>query len=213
MKKVAILGLANTLETAPKEYNGDIWTCNDGAIRRTQQFNAPNITAMFDAHDLNVAEASEKQAALLCESFNIPVYGVQEYPWLRNSHRIPREEIIALTKIDLFSNVICYMIGYAILKRYKQIDLWGVHHHPIQRDGQETAIIHFWLGFAMGKGINIVINDYGDDGCSILKNGEYWTGAGSYGHWDAEYNQELEDEARDNPLKSPKVVPVNEVKL
>ena len=208
-----ILGLAHTLEDAPKEYDGEIWTCNDGAIRRTVKYEAPYITAMFDVHNLNVAEASEKQAALLCESFNIPVYSVQEYPWLRNSHRLPKEAIEALIQLDVFSNVVSYMLGYAILQGFEEIDLWAVHHHPAQRDAQETAIVHLWLGIALGRGIKISVKDYNDAGCAIMKNGEYWTGPGAYGHWDNEKNRLMEQEARENPLKSPGTVTTKEVKL
>jgi hypothetical protein len=209
MKKVLILGLANTMEDAPIEYDGDIWTCNDGAIRRTRKHGRPYITAMFDAHNLNVAELSEMQAAMLCESFNIPIYGVQEYPWLRTSQRYPYEDACGIMGMTLFSDVVCYMIAYAILKEYEHIDLVGVHMHPEHRDNQESAIVHLWLGIAMGKGIKVNVMDYDDVGCAILKNGEYWTGQGSYGHWDPQANLIMEIEARSKPREEPQhVIPV-----
>ena len=213
MKKVMMLGLAHGMEEAPKDYDGEVWTCNDGAMRRTRKHGKPYITAMYNAHNLNVAELSEKQSALLCEAFNIPIYSVMEYPWLRNSHRMPRKEIASTSMYDVFSNVICYMIGDAIRQGFEQIDLWGVHLHPEQRDGQESAITHLWLGIAIGKGIKLVVKDYDEEGCAIMKNGAYWTGEGSYGQWDTAENLKLEAEARDNPRVPLEEVPTQEVKF
>ena len=212
MKKVLILGLAQTLEDAPAEYDGDIWTCNDGAMRRTRKHGSPKIDAMFEVHNMNVGLPSVKQSAILCETFNIPIYGTQEYPWLRNSHLYPIEEVRQIIGLDLFSDVICYMIAYAILKGYEQIDINGVHLNPNQRDHQESVLVHLWLGVAMGRGIKINVVDCDTDGCAILKNGVYWTGPGAYGHWDHEYNLALESEARDNPGVAPEGdMPLHEV--
>lgn len=206
MKKVLILGLASTMEDAPAEYDGDIWTCNDGAIRRTQKYGKPYLTAMFDAHNLNVAEISEMQAAILCESFNIPIYGVQEYPWLRTSHRYPFEEVSDMIGFGLFSDVFCYMVAYAIYMKFDHIDIMGAHLHPLQRDHQESAIAHFWVGHAMGRGIAVNIMDYDNDNCALMKNGEYWTGPGAYGHWEPKANLLMEIEARRNPRQEPEHV-------
>jgi len=205
MKKVMILGLGKTMEQAPIEYDGEIWTCNDGATRRTQAHGKPYITAMFNMHNLNVAFSSEKQAATLCEVFHIPVIGVQEYPWLRTSRRFPREAV--LKKIgrgrDIFSDVICYMFALAIYDGFEQVDIWGVHMHPVQRDSQESALVHYWLGRVEGAGIKVNIHDYNDPHCAILTNGVYWTGPGSYGHWNPEYRLGLEQEAKTKPMELP----------
>jgi hypothetical protein len=212
MKKVLILGLAETLKDAPIEYEGEIWTCNDGAMRRTLQHGKPFIDAMFDMHNLNVATSAEKQSVTLCETFNIPVFGVQEYPWLRNSFKYPLAEAMAIANTDLFSNVICYMIAKAILDGYTHIDMYGVHLHPDQRDYAESALVHMWLGIAMGRNIGLGIQDYNAPGNALLHNGNYWTGEGAYGHWNEGLNLEMEKEARDNPIEAPKdEMPVHEV--
>jgi len=185
-------------------------------MRRTQKYGQPHITAMFDMHNLNIALPSEKQSATLCEVFHIPVIGTREYPWLRTSEIYPREEVIEKLGADLFSDVICYMLALAIHKEFERIDLWGVHLHSNHCDHQESAIVHYWLGRAHGAGITIIVNDYDHPECSILSNSVYWTGPGSYGHWDEK--QWLADEAtaRTEPLKlpdgmRPKKMPLQEV--
>ena len=60
--------------------------------------------------------------------------------------------------IPYFSNTICYMIADAIFAGKKSIHLWGVSQGEKIEYITERGGVEFWLGYAIGKGIDVTIH-------------------------------------------------------
>lgn len=120
------------------------------------------------------------------------VYMQEQYPDVPRSVRYPLEDIRAellprfewtskdRTGRDYFSSTFCYAFALGILKRYDVIEIHGVEmetdtEYRYQRDG-----LTFWLGLALGRGIEVRafcnIFDfplYGYEGEATLDNDEF----------------------------------------
>ena len=70
----------------------------------------------------------------------------------------PLKEVVEAFQNYYFTNSICYMIAYAILTSVKRIDLWGVNQHGMKEYVNERKGVEFWIGLAMGHGIQFQIN-------------------------------------------------------
>lgn len=129
-KKVAILGKLETKFKAPfNDKSWDIWGFNWHKIMPSR------YTLWFDIH----ANGFNPIADITRENF-------------------PFKEVENLVGGQYFNNTVSYLIGYAILKGYKEIGLYGVkflRDYDEQRGGQ-YANVRELIFFAKGKGIKII---------------------------------------------------------
>ena len=65
-----------------------------------------------------------------------------------------------------FTNSVCYMIAMAIKEEYERIELYGVRQAGLVEYMDQRKGVEFWVGYAMGKGIEVYINPP----TSLLKN-------------------------------------------
>ena len=65
-----------------------------------------------------------------------------------------------------FTNSVCYMIAMAIKEGYGRIELYGVRQAGLVEYMDQRKGAEFWVGYAMGKGIEVYINPP----TSLLKN-------------------------------------------
>ena len=78
------------------------------------------------------------------------------YPDVPRSEKYPIEEAITLTGSDHFlSSSIAYSITLAVLRGYKQIDIYGVMMASNTEWHYQREGVAFWLGFARGRGIKV----------------------------------------------------------
>jgi len=170
---------------AKKDYDGQMWGCNKVPLMRSVK----ELDATFEVHAMDVDFKKEfdggfnslddfnthLEAAVLCAENEIPFYGVKKYGFIKTSRRIPVE---FLTQIfDGFSNVICYMIAFAIYLKYDHIDLYGVELNPWSRDIHELALVNAWLGIAVGRGMTFEVHGHQS---SVMKNKD----DKPYGNWE-----------------------------
>ena len=80
---------------------------------------------------------------------NIPYICLENYPL---------EIITKLFKTDYFNSTVDYAIALAIYKQVTQIKCWGVNMANNTEYAEQKAGVEFWLGYAMGKGIDVKVN-------------------------------------------------------
>jgi len=145
MKEIIILGRGNGWSEAP---DGECWApCSAMSCRINSQ---KELTRGFDIH----GDSFEKADAFrkLAEDNNVDYY---------TQSKFPLEEIIDYFKTDYFANTICYMIALAIYEGVEKIDFYGVNMNgPNEIYSIERACVEFWVGLAIGKGLEI--NIYGE---------------------------------------------------
>lgn len=131
MKKLAILGKLPTKFKAPfNDNNYHIWGFNYHAdFKRIKRY-----TAWFDIHAYNPNPIAD--------------YTRQNFPFKEC------EEILGG---QYFNNTVSYLIAFAILQGYEEIELYGMRFkagHEIRRDGEYQNVREL-IFFARGKGIKI----------------------------------------------------------
>jgi len=106
--------------------------------------------------DMNVYEdgrwgALEKHSAIesrkLAEVYGVPYIDLGTYPI---------NEIVGYFGTDYFSSTIDYALALAIYKGFKRIDLYGVNMLSGSEYAHQKAGANYWLGQAMGRGIQVV---------------------------------------------------------
>lgn len=128
MKKLAILGKLPTKFYAPfDDKNYDIWAFNV----HTEPL--PRVDVWFDIHTNN----PNPNAHIRRNNF-------------------PFEDVENLVGGRYYNNTVSYLLAYAILKGYKDIDLYGIRF-DIDKERRKLEYQNFreLLFFAKGKGINI----------------------------------------------------------
>lgn len=128
-KKVAILGKLVTKYKAPFDDNTwDIWGFN------WHKAMPPRYTLWFDIH----AHGANPIADITRDNF-------------------PFKEVENMVGGQYFNNTVSYLIGYAILKRYKEIALYGVRflRDADERRGGQYSNVRELLFFAKGRGVKV----------------------------------------------------------
>lgn len=126
--KVAILGKLPTKKKAPfNNKEWDIWTCN------YHKEELPRITCWFDIHAYNPNPRADITR--------------KNYPF---------EEVEKMLGGQYINNSFSYMIAYAILKKYKEIELYGVRFlNDSERRTHQYTNVRELCFFARGRGIKV----------------------------------------------------------
>ncbi len=69
----------------------------------------------------------------------------------------PLEKICAKYDTDLFTSGPCYAIAYAVYKRYRNIDLFGINCMKDEEWFNFREAIMMWLGVAKGSGTKVTV--------------------------------------------------------
>jgi len=156
LEHVIILALGPSWYKCP-ETTGEgeeVWGVN------TMYRNRP-VDRIFIMHDLRHDLClMDKGFIVNANKLGVPVYTAGDYPVFDNNVVYPIEKILNEFKVGFFLNVMCYMIALAILEGVKKISLFGTDMRT--DSGQEYKVnekgaIEFWLGVAIGRGIEISI--------------------------------------------------------
>jgi len=71
--------------------------------------------------------------------------------------RYPLRAVIRDCRSSYFLNSISYMLAYAIHLKYSKIFLYGIDQGPTWELQQAKPHISYWLGFALGRGIEVIM--------------------------------------------------------
>jgi len=156
MKKVSIVGKGSGWWDAPEE--GEVWGVNDLCLVReglTLTFELHDIGERFDPaiYEKGTIKAFEEQIEKI-NRLNIPTMIQKKHGAFPNGIVFPLDKM----PFRYFTSSIAYMIAYAIYKKVDSIDIYGV---PLYGGGEHEAqrpCLEFWIGYAMGKGIEVTIH-------------------------------------------------------
>lgn len=170
MRKALIVGFAPDWNDYPKDYEGEVWSLNMGGVmceRIDTLFLADKLedkTSIKDGYYVpifgddkgkKVKIDEEKYKKIIAER-GIKVISCHPYD-IPNLETYPIKEVVETFGSDYFANTICYMIAYAILKGYEEIELWGVRQGLMTEYMFHKGCIEFWIGMAVGHGVNVRI--------------------------------------------------------
>jgi len=156
LDNIFILGRGQSLARCPtkKPEKTEYWGCNN--IYKVRE-----VDRLFIMH--NIYDIQFNQDKDLIKDVNkkdLPVYTLGKYEELKNNIAYPMEEIIKKFGISYFLNSISYILPLTIMQKPKNIILFGVDMSfgaKIEYMKKEKACLEFWIGVAIGRGINVQI--------------------------------------------------------
>lgn len=167
MKEVIILGKADGWEDAPFYFNHEdiqTWGINTAILSRP-------LDVVFEPHDVewwlenwdkvrtwHKVERGYPKHIEKVNEMELPYLTLKHYDFIPTSQEYPVEEISRHFGVDYFTGGIDYMIAYAIYKRVRKIDVWGVHTTYDDEYAYQKPSIEFWIGVAVGRGIKIHVH-------------------------------------------------------
>jgi len=166
MKEVIILGTGNSAQYC--RWDCEVWGVN-GAYAFRHRF-APDTKLKFRLDKLFLADNLFAPDGRL--NFNIDVmnslieeYGteiISMYPLKLGKHKLkykpyPYANISKHFGSEYFTSTICYMMAYALYKRYDHLRLYGVDMASKQEYVLAKGGVEFWVGYALGLGCTIDI--------------------------------------------------------
>lgn len=156
-----------TLEESPCECtDADVWGLK--FIWRKRK-----IHRAFMMDDLRWILARRKGRETIAElnEPRIPLVCLQHYDELPLSEPYPLDEVLVKFGITYFTNTLSYMIALAVHVGYERIELYGTDmgaqsavdvrdpriRHQEESWSHERECMNFWLGVAVGRGIQIFV--------------------------------------------------------
>lgn len=145
---IAIIGFSSSCKDAP--WDDPSWL-KWGLVNHPEYW--AKMDLLFDIHQEEDDEHKEvlRERAERARDAEIPIYMHEKYyDWV---HRYPFERVSP----HYFDSSMSYMLALAISENPKRIGLWGINMSD--EYGHQRSNMEFWLGYAKGKGIEILISD------------------------------------------------------
>jgi len=168
MRKIALIGgEPATVQHAPwHDPSWEIWahTSVNRMCRRVDRWFELHPPHVFRAEATKGAKHGRQDWYGWLKGLKEPVYMQEHYPEIPTSVRYPVERV--LTEFPRYlSSTVAWMIALAITEGVHTIGLWGIHFQTGSEYAEQRAGAEFWLGVALGRGIQIKI----PEACPILK--------------------------------------------
>ena len=144
MKEVIILGKGPSHSQC--FYDKEVWAVND-SYEFAKRIDKLFLTDTWEAFDLGWMK--EAQARLKFE-----IVAPTPYPGLVVTP-YPIEAVLLRFPTSFFTNTICYMIAYALLRGYRRIWLYGVDMLTHTSYIMEKGGVEYWMGVALGMGADV----------------------------------------------------------
>lgn len=151
MKKVCILGSANSFKYAPFDKDCEIWILNNNLYKQV-----PRFDRQFDVHVPHCYDPRGEYREFLINC------GEKLYI-LDESKELPQANIIDYRLLirkygHYFTSSFAYMLALAIEEKYTHISLYGCECNVKSEYETQRACIEYFLGIAKGKGLNVFIH-------------------------------------------------------
>lgn len=155
LRKIAICGSASTIDFAPfHDASWEIWghaVCV-GRYRR--------VNRLFDLHPKLMWHDTRKPQWPTYPDWlakcRYPVYMQEKYPEVPQSVRYPYERIFAEFR-EHCGNQTDYMVALALSEGVTHLGFYGVHYDCETERYDQLLTMKYWLGFAEGRGVQLVI--------------------------------------------------------
>ena len=159
---VAIVGFVE-IDRAVKDAKaagGELWAFNDVSTKhgRTSEY-----SLWFELHKFEkLGDEVSDYAELKC-----PIYMVDRHPQIPTSLPYPKRAILEYFGVRYFTNSVSWMLALAIYQKRSAISLFGVDMAMTLNEGpdeigEQRPSIEFFLGWAKGAGIEVVIPEWSD---------------------------------------------------
>jgi hypothetical protein len=176
-KTVVLLGGATTHCTlAPFDDDVEIWSCNEmhwckWLTRATRWF---QVHGTWNYNDLKRQKTNHIE---WLKNTSMPVYMIRKEPSVPTSIAYPIKEVSKFfenirrgnKRIRYFTSSFAYMMGIALLEGFERIELYGFDFADDTEYAQQKGCAEWWIGYAMGKGVEI----YEPDNCQIMNSTMY----------------------------------------
>jgi len=174
--KVAIVGFApSTMSDVKHLFDNpdfEIWGLNQLYMAFNPSHNLPSLGDRADrwfqihsrqSYDANTLRDHSHHEWMANET-RFPIYMQEKDPTIPMSVRLPKEKILKEFG-TYFTNSISWEIAVAIMEGFKEIHLYGVDMATHSEYAYERPSVEFFLGWARGRGIKIVVPER----CDLLK--------------------------------------------
>lgn len=161
MKKVAIVGTADTMHLAP--YNDpsyEIWVCND------MYKVVPRFDRLFELHKLEVIlnvdrYKRDNHLGKLAAMEDKVIYMQERHLQIPCSVRYPIEKVIEKFG-NYFTSTASYQIALTLLEDFDTIELYGINMAAEDEYANQRPSCEYFIGIAKGMGKQVYIPEQSD---------------------------------------------------
>jgi len=173
-ESVIICATGSGWELTPQQSEKIIYALND-YVNIEKYGLKPDVLFIMDVLDEKPQIVSSitnlGEIVMRINKMKVPLIAPFKYEEIPLSEAFPIEECVKVFGMPYFTNTICYMIAYALLKGAKEIELYGVNQAGSHEYTEERGGVEYWLGVANGLGVKITI--HGKDSQLIKYKGRY----------------------------------------
>lgn len=160
-EKVAIIAADPSYSLAPFEDNEwEVWGCNSMWHLCRDSKGRFRADRWFEMHPMSVQTEEELRAINLCP---IPLYHLGDADGIQAPSGVayPLEKVLAQFPYRYFTCTFAYQIALAMHEGFTTIGLFGVEldRGTARERMVEKACVEFWIGLALGAGINVITPD------------------------------------------------------
>jgi len=87
----------------------------------------------------------------------VPIYMQERHEEVPASVRFPKERVMQEYPHRYYTNHVAFMIALALTEGITHLGLFGINYGHETEYGTQRGSCEFWLGIAMGKGVQIVL--------------------------------------------------------
>ena len=146
--------------------DADVWVFNEAA---NTAFKGKHVDGVFQLHTpviwKNPNNRNDTKHYDWLKQTTIPVFMQEQYEEIPAAVKLPRDEIMQMiargtTESGAIREVSCspsWAVAYAVYAEYKRIEIYGVELESGTEYNYQQGNFKFWLGVAIGKGIEVFI--------------------------------------------------------
>lgn len=165
VRKVAIVGFTHSRNEAPYgDPEWELWGINN----LHKIVDASKFQRWYDLHDAESIKSDNEHDAWL-RTANIPVYTWDPRPEWPSAVAFPKAEITGMFG-RYFTNSVSWMLAHAIAERVTHISVFGIDMATGGEYASQRPSCEYFIGLAIGLGIEVQIPDTSD----LLKSAELY---------------------------------------
>jgi hypothetical protein len=151
LRKIALIGSAPTVNLAPwHDPTWEIWA------HATVSRYCKRVDRYFDLHPWEWISKKPVPGYLeWLSKLTVPIYMQRRFQKVPASLRYPRERILAEYP-RYFTSHAAWMVALALSEGVTHLGFFGIHYSMDEEHNKQRAGCEFWMGVAVGRGVQIV---------------------------------------------------------
>ena len=158
MRDIYIVGSGPEWQKCP--FDRETWIVGKMLMLKEPPKRADTIFSMDDLNYLLTIRRGMFTKDQFIEKINersVPYYSSVVTPEIRMAREYPLKEVMSVVRVPYLSKTICYMLAYAIFQKVRSISMFGIAQMGAHEYIQEKGATEFWIGMALGMGIEVNI--------------------------------------------------------